>query len=121
MRDLASIWRGGASVLRVGSAACSSSSFETELNDNERWGDVYLDYRQFDAVRVQGGKFKLPFSLDENTSAANLDFVYRSMVRRADAMRACGLEEELSGGPDRSARGADWSLGLRRHTQAVHG
>jgi len=25
-----------------------------------------------------GGKFKLPFSLDENTSATNLDFVYRS-------------------------------------------
>lgn len=31
-------------------------------------------------MQVQGGKFKLPFSLDENTSATNLDFVYRSLA-----------------------------------------
>jgi phosphate-selective porin len=31
-------------------------------------------------VRVRGGKFKMPFSLDENTSPGNLDFVYRSLA-----------------------------------------
>jgi phosphate-selective porin OprO and OprP len=51
---------------------------ERELDDNDPWRDVYVDYRSFDAVQVQAGKFKLPFSLDENTSAINLDFVYRS-------------------------------------------
>jgi len=53
---------------------------ERELGDDEPWRDVYGNYHQFDAVQVQGGKFKLPFSLDENTSVSNLDFVYRSLA-----------------------------------------
>jgi phosphate-selective porin OprO and OprP len=53
---------------------------ERELGDDEPWRDVYANYHQFDAVQVQAGKFKLPFSLDENTSVANLDFVYRSLA-----------------------------------------
>jgi phosphate-selective porin OprO and OprP len=51
---------------------------EAELGNDEPWRDVYANYRQLTAVQVQGGHFKLPFSLDENTSATNLDFVYRS-------------------------------------------
>jgi phosphate-selective porin OprO/OprP len=51
---------------------------EAELGNDEPWRDVYANYRQHTAVQVQGGHFKLPFSLDENTSATNLDFVYRS-------------------------------------------
>jgi phosphate-selective porin OprO and OprP len=53
---------------------------EGELGDDEPWRDVYANYHQFAAVQVQGGKFKLPFSLDENTSVTNLDFVYRSLA-----------------------------------------
>lgn len=52
---------------------------EYEVGARE-WRDLYLDYRQFEAVRVRAGKFKLPFGLDENTSATNLDFVYRSRI-----------------------------------------
>jgi phosphate-selective porin OprO and OprP len=51
---------------------------EAEVGSSNVWRDVYVNYRQFDFVQVQGGKFKLPFSLDENTSATNLDFVNRS-------------------------------------------
>jgi phosphate-selective porin OprO and OprP len=51
---------------------------EAEIGSDEVWRDVYANYRQFDFVQVQGGKFKLPFSLDENTSSTNLDFVHRS-------------------------------------------
>jgi phosphate-selective porin OprO/OprP len=51
---------------------------EREIANDDPWKDVYADYRQFTWIRVQAGKFKLPFSLDENTSATNLDFVYRS-------------------------------------------
>jgi phosphate-selective porin OprO and OprP len=47
---------------------------------SHQWRDVYLDYRQFKAVRLRAGKFKLPLGLDENTSATKLDFVYRSRV-----------------------------------------
>ena len=53
---------------------------ERELGDDEPWRDVYANYHQFDAMQVQAGKFKLPFSLDENTSVTNLDFVYRSLA-----------------------------------------
>jgi phosphate-selective porin OprO/OprP len=31
-------------------------------------------------VRVKGGNFKLPFSLDENTGATHLDFMFRSLA-----------------------------------------
>jgi phosphate-selective porin OprO and OprP len=51
---------------------------EAELGNDEPWRDVYANYKQHPAIQVQGGHFKLPFSLDENTSATNLDFVYRS-------------------------------------------
>jgi phosphate-selective porin len=53
-----------------------------ELTGENPWRDVYVDYRQFDVFQVQAGKFKLPFSLDENTGPANLDFVYRSLAAR---------------------------------------
>ena len=46
----------------------------------DRWRDVYADFKYFDVVRVRGGKFKIPFSLDENTGARNRDFVYRSLA-----------------------------------------
>lgn len=44
------------------------------------WRDVYLDYRRFRPVQVRAGMFKLPFGLDENTSATKLDFIYRSRI-----------------------------------------
>jgi phosphate-selective porin OprO/OprP len=56
---------------------------ERELTgDDEPWRDVYVNVRAATAVQVQGGQFKLPFSLDENTSSTNLDFVYRSLATR---------------------------------------
>src|SRR5688500_18945413 len=55
--------------------------FQIEFELGERaWRDVYLDYRQFKAVQVRGGLFKVPFGLDENTSATSLDFIYRSRI-----------------------------------------
>lgn len=53
---------------------------ERELGSDEGWRDVFVNYRQFTAVRVQAGKFKLPFSLEENTGSTNLDFTHRSRV-----------------------------------------
>jgi phosphate-selective porin OprO/OprP len=54
---------------------------EYELQDPaDPWRDVFVNYQQFDEIQFQYGKFKLPFSLDENTSATNLDFVYRSLA-----------------------------------------
>ena len=57
----------------------STTRWSTEAASHE-WRDVYLNYRQFKAVQIRAGKFKLPFGLDENTSATNLDFIYRSRI-----------------------------------------
>jgi phosphate-selective porin len=53
---------------------------ERELVEFDPWRDVWVDYQQFTFARAQFGKFKLPFSVDENTSSANLDFTFRSMA-----------------------------------------
>lgn len=53
---------------------------EHEFASGTPWRDVYVNYQQFDALQIQAGRFKLPFSLDETTSAANLDFVHRSRL-----------------------------------------
>ena len=58
---------------------------EAELSHDDPWRDVYADFKKYDAVRVRGGKFKIPFSLDENTGASKLDFMFR---RCGDAPRA---------------------------------
>lgn len=52
---------------------------EYELVDRI-WRDVYVDYRQFKAAQVRGGLFKMPFGLEETTSATNLDFIYRARI-----------------------------------------
>ena len=53
---------------------------EAELDDDDPWRDVYAEFKYFSFARVRGGKFKIPFSLDENTSASRLDFMYRSLA-----------------------------------------
>jgi phosphate-selective porin OprO and OprP len=53
---------------------------EREIDNDVPWRDVYVDVRPKRELGVQVGKFKMPFSLDENTSATNLDFAYRSMA-----------------------------------------
>ncbi len=42
------------------------------------WTDVYVEVRDYFPLRLKAGKFKLPFGMEENTSSANLDFVYRT-------------------------------------------
>jgi phosphate-selective porin OprO/OprP len=53
---------------------------EAELTDRDPWRDVYGEFKYFDVARVRGGRFKLPFSLDENTGASRLDFLFRSLA-----------------------------------------
>jgi phosphate-selective porin OprO and OprP len=54
-----------------------------ELANDAPWRDVFVNFRRFDELQVQAGRFKQPFSLDENTSATNLDFIYRSTAATA--------------------------------------
>ena len=50
------------------------------ISGSDGWRDVFVNYKQFDYAQVIAGKFKVPFSLDENTSSTNLDFVHRSLA-----------------------------------------
>jgi phosphate-selective porin len=49
------------------------------------WKDVYLQWRTFDAIRVTGGRFKMPFGLEQTTGVSDLDFAYRSLGSNAIA------------------------------------
>jgi len=57
---------------------------EREIGDSAPWRDAFVNIRTFRAVQVRAGQFKMPFSLDQLTSAGDLDFVYRS--RAADLL-----------------------------------
>jgi phosphate-selective porin OprO/OprP len=79
---------------------------EREFAGRRPWRDVYLNYRGLDHVELQGGHFKLPFGLDENTSSTNLDFVYRSRAARLSPGRDRGLMAHGRIGVVRYAAGA---------------
>ena len=44
-----------------------------------QWKDVYINWRTFDELSVIGGRFKMPFGLEQTTSVSNLDFAYRTL------------------------------------------
>jgi phosphate-selective porin OprO and OprP len=49
-------------------------------DSNTPWRDVFLNYRRFRAAEIQAGKFKVPFGLDQLTSAFANSFVARSLI-----------------------------------------
>ena len=54
---------------------------DADLRDENRpWRDVFLNYRRFRSAEVQGGKFKVPFGLDQLTSVFGNSFIARSMI-----------------------------------------
>ena len=58
-------------------------AFQDDDDDDTPWRDVYADVRINRALQVRGGRFKLPFSLERNTSRDELDFVQRATAVRA--------------------------------------
>jgi phosphate-selective porin len=67
---------------------------ERELGDDETpWRDVVAELRKWRAVRVKGGRFKIPFGEERLTSIASLDFINRSLASEAlTPGRDTGLE-----------------------------
>jgi phosphate-selective porin len=43
------------------------------------WKDVALEWNTFDAFSVKGGRFKMPFGLEQTTGVSDLDFAYRAL------------------------------------------
>jgi phosphate-selective porin OprO/OprP len=44
-----------------------------------QWKDVFVNWTTFDAFAVKGGRFKMPFGLEQNTGVSDLDFAYRTL------------------------------------------
>ncbi len=44
-----------------------------------QWKDVFVNWTTFDAFSVKGGRFKIPFGLEQTTSVSDLDFAYRAL------------------------------------------
>jgi len=51
----------------------------TKKSSKSQWKDVYVELNLADAFQARGGKFKLPYGLDQTSGETNLDFVYRSL------------------------------------------
>lgn len=55
---------------------------ERDFRGDGRWTDVFVNYAPARAVQIRAGRFKLPFSVEQVTSAFSLDFTYRPAVVR---------------------------------------
>lgn len=44
-----------------------------------QWKDVFGNWTTFDAFSIKGGRFKMPFGLEQNTGVSDLDFAYRTL------------------------------------------
>lgn len=84
---------------------------ERELGAGETWRDVFVNLRPVRAIQLRAGQFKMPFSLDELTSATDLDFVYRS---RAADMLAPGRSQGLAVHGRLGGRRLGYDVGLFR-------
>ncbi|MFN7916370.1 MAG: porin [Vicinamibacterales bacterium] len=59
-----------------------TSNGDVKLNAKStktNWRDLYGEIKIADALQVRGGRFKVPFSLDQLTGISNNDFIYRSL------------------------------------------
>jgi phosphate-selective porin len=62
----------------------AEGSVDAKLKFGE-WKDVYLEWRTLDTIRVIGGRFKMPFGLEQTTGVSDLDFAYRALGSTAIA------------------------------------
>ncbi len=53
---------------------------ERELREHGPWRDVFLNLNAANWLEVKGGKFKVPFGLEELTGTMDLDFIFRTLA-----------------------------------------
>ena len=92
---------------RVGIKGDLTKHFDFEIergieNDGELgdWKDVFLNWSTFDEFSIKAGRFKMPFGLEQNTGATDIDFAYRSLASQIIAPgrdRGVMVYGELSG------------------------
>jgi phosphate-selective porin OprO/OprP len=65
-----------------------SYEIERAINSDgefDDWKDIYLAWKTHDALRIKGGRFKMPFGLEQNTGPTETDFAYRALASTAIA------------------------------------
>jgi phosphate-selective porin OprO and OprP len=53
---------------------------ERELREGGPWRDVFLNVDAANWLEIKGGKFKVPFGLEETTGTTDLDFIFRTLA-----------------------------------------
>ncbi len=53
---------------------------ERELRDGGPWRDVFLNLDAANWLEIKGGKFKVPFGLEETTGTTELNFIFRTLA-----------------------------------------
>jgi phosphate-selective porin OprO and OprP len=86
---------------------------EREFRDSDQpWRDVALNYRAHRRFEIQGGRFKVPFGLDQLTRITDLDYVFRSRVSETIAP---GRDTGLMAHGRFFKRGLNYQAGVFRH------
>lgn len=73
---------------RIGVSGTVFTRLEYEVEhdfsyDDRPWRDAYVNARFGRGLEIRGGRFKVPFSRDQLTGAAELDFLSRSIATRS--------------------------------------
>jgi phosphate-selective porin OprO and OprP len=73
---------------------------ESDFTEGVSLKDAYLNFRFLPEIALQGGQFKVPFSLEELTSSRFIDFVERSVLNEIAPARDVGamVQGNLFGG-----------------------
>jgi len=86
---------------------------EREFQDSDHpWRDVALNYRAHRRFEIQGGRFKVPFGLDQLTRITDFDYVFRSRVSETVAP---GRDTGLMAHGRFFKRGLNYQVGVFAH------
>jgi phosphate-selective porin OprO/OprP len=86
---------------------------EGDFADDERpWRDVFVEFRQWRALRVRGGRFKIPFGQERLTSISDIEFANRSI---ASAALTPGRDTGVEVNGRLFGRGLNYNAGVFRH------
>jgi phosphate-selective porin OprO/OprP len=93
----------------------STSLDEDKFNaksEKTPWRDLWVELKVSDALQIRGGRFKIPFGLDQLTGVTNNDFITRSLggVYLSPARDRGGMVHGRFFG-----RGLNYSVGLFEH------
>ncbi len=81
-------------------------------DDEQPWRDVFVEFRQWRALRVRGGRFKIPFGQERLTSISDIEFANRSV---ASAALTPGRDSGVEVNGRLLGRGLSYNAGVFRH------